>query len=165
MWPCASVDVWLSLCRLLAEGERSIVPRNFQELMHFVHNSSNTSIRSASNDQQHILQLLLMSEDWQSVTMELTAAALTASEQLQQLQQKQEQQQLQLQQADTDMEYEATNTSSMLSDEEGVSEMSADAAAGVLRFAAHWALCLRALGLLQDHTWVEDEEEQEGLAR
>jgi hypothetical protein len=38
-------------------------------------------------------------------------------------------------------------------------------ACGVLRLVAHWALCLRALGLMPAHEWSTDEEEEAEWAK
>jgi hypothetical protein len=161
-------------CRLLSENERSLIPRNFSELMHLVSNSANTAVRNAARQQQHVLQLQLISEDWPAITLELAGTALAAAEQLQQLQAGQ-QAQLQQQQgaendaADEGMEFEDPAAAGVLAgtgavDDEGA-RMSEESARGVLRFAAHWALCLRALGLMPSHEWCVDDEEEAEWAR
>jgi hypothetical protein len=158
-----------------------LIPRNFNELMHLMSNSNSTAVRSASRQQQHILQLQLINEDWPSITLELAGAALTAAEQLQQLQAGQQAQMLQRQQqqlqagdgGDADERMELDDTAGLLAgtsaagggvDDEGA-RMSEESARGVLRFAAHWALCLRALGLMPAHEWSTDEEEEAEWAR
>lgn len=138
------------------------MPRTFGELMQLVSNSTNAAVRQASKQQQHVLQLLLMSEDWGSITLELAGAALAAAEQLQQLQQQQQAAQGQQQQpdgdGDADEQMEDDGTLSGVEDEGA--RMSAESASGVLRFTAHVALCLRALGLMPDHNWSADEDEE-----
>jgi hypothetical protein len=161
------------------ENERSLIPRNFNELMHLVANSTNAAVRGASRQQQHILQLQLISQDWPSITLELAGAALTAAEQLQQLQAGQQAQMLQRQQQlqggdgpDADERMELDDAAGVLAgaaaaggvDDEGA-RMSEESARGMLRFAAHWALCLRALGLMPSHDWSTDEEEEAEWAR
>jgi hypothetical protein len=161
----------------LSENERSLIPRNFNELMHLVGNSANTAVRSAARQQQHVLQLQVISEDWPAITLELAGAALTAAEQLHQLQAGQQAQMQQRQQqqagdggeADESMELEdaagvLAGTAAAGADDEAA-RMSEESARGVLRFAAHWALCLRALGLMPAHEWSTDEDEEAEWAR
>ncbi|KAF6260753.1 107-domain-containing protein [Scenedesmus sp. NREL 46B-D3] len=157
------------LNRLLIEDERTLLPRTFSELRHMVANSANAAVRSAARQQQHVLQLHLINEDWSATTLELLGAAFAAAEQLQQLQAGQQAQQGG-QRGDADERMEPEDAAGVPAgaaagvDEEGV-RMSEESARGVLRFAAHWALCLRALGLVPAHEWSTDEEEEAEWAR
>uniref|UniRef100_A0A383W4J3 Nuclear pore complex protein n=1 Tax=Tetradesmus obliquus TaxID=3088 RepID=A0A383W4J3_TETOB len=164
------------LNRQLSENERTLLPRNFSELMQLVSNSANTAVRGAARQQQHVLQLQVIAEDWPAITLELAGAALTAAEQLQQLQAGQQallQQRRQQQQAgdgDADEGMEVEDAAGLLAgtaaggDDESA-RVSEESARSVLRFAAHWALCLRALGLMPAHEWSTDEEEEAEWAR
>ncbi|KAF8067307.1 SRL1 [Scenedesmus sp. PABB004] len=142
------------LQRLLGEGDRLHVPRNFDDLLSLLTNSANAAVRADARGQQRGLQLLLMAEDWQGLALQLAEAAVGAAEQLDAA-------------AGAGAGDGEGGDAEMLHEggaDEGA-RMSAESAASVLRFAAHWALCLRALGLLPDHTWLADEAEEADVAR
>lgn len=119
-----------------------------------------------------LLQVALMSESWVDLVSQLNSTARRAAAELQdalQAQHKQGGGQLSLQDGgDTSMgaaEYTGQEGGSSLGCEGGAAGgsggVSADAALDVLRFNAHLALALRALGLLQDPqttTWHGDPD-------
>lgn len=118
-----------------------------------------------------LLQVALMSESWVDLVSQLNSTARRAAAELQdalQAQHKQGGGQLSLQDGDTSMgaaEYAGQEGGASLGYEGGAAGgsggASADAALDVLRFNAHLALALRALGLLQDPqtaTWHGDPD-------
>lgn len=151
---------YLLLHRLLAESERVSVPRDFGELQQLLAASAQPAVRGAAKNQQHLLQVQLMSEDWSSLTLELAGSALAAAEQLQAA----ADQQLQAAAAAGGAGGMDDEAALAVADDDGTA-MSAESAASVLRFAAHWALALRALALVPAHTWLNQEEQEEECAR
>lgn len=165
----------LHMHRLLMASDRPRVPRDFTELAQLLAGSTNEAVRCAAREQQRVLQQQLMAEDWAGHTLELTAAALSAAEQLE------AGDAAAAAAADGMMDMgEACDEVDGASDDadatggvgvsssgmhsEGV-QMSAEAAAGVLRFAAHWAIALRALGLLTNPEWATDAQDEGEMAR
>jgi hypothetical protein len=160
---------WLLHLRLLAYAAR--LPKDFADLTHLLHSSSNPAVHSASAQLQHTLQMEIICERWSSLTMALCSSGLVAQEQLAQ----QQQQQQQGGRAGTEESGDGTGDGDAAMEDEGVSGLaagedegtqeSAELATSVLRFNAHLALALRALGLLQPHDWVEGEQEQKDAGR
>eukprot|EP00775_Hariotina_reticulata_P011330 gene11330-11480_t len=152
--------------RLYAGAAR--IPKDFEDLTQLMHSSSNPAVRNASAQLQHTLQLEIICERWLTLTSALAASVIIAQEQLTQHQQ-------QGGRANTLSADEGTGAGDAAMEDEGASgiapgddegaQESAEMATSVLRFNAHLALALRALGLLHPHEWVEGEEEQKEAGR
>jgi hypothetical protein len=162
------------LCRFATDGNRSLLPGSLRELYDHLSSSSNSAVASAARSDQHILQVQLMSEAWVDLVSQLNSTARRAMAQLQELQSKQQRTAA----AAASQSGQHDGDSSMQEDEEGLdagyggsmmgydgisggdSAVSADAAVDVLRFNAHMALALRALGLLPDPGLLPMGEDQ-----
>ncbi|KIY95383.1 Nuclear pore complex protein [Monoraphidium neglectum] len=141
------------LQRLRRDGDRSLVPASFDDLRALLAASPNPSVRAAAGQQQRALQLDLMAERWRDLVLELAGAAMAAYQQQQP-------------RPDAAAAAAAEGGGALL-------RRAGDQGFALLRFAAHLALALRALGLVRDPGLMElqarahgvegldDEEEQE----
>ena len=126
------------------DGARVLIPSDFKQLAGLLNSSANSSVRSSTSSQQHTLQLDLMAEEWEGVVLGLTAAATSAASELNAL-------------------AAAAAGDGVMMEVEGEGVVR-EGAWAQLRFAAHAAVLLRALGLIRDPKLV-DEDEQETVAR
>jgi hypothetical protein len=148
-------------CRLAVVGDQHLLPANFKDLFDLLASSSNPAVSNAARQPQHLMQCQVMSEAWVDLVSELNSSSNHAELQLQELQDKQAQG-LRGQMAwgtDGDSSVDGPEAEGLMGlyDDGGASAVSAAAALDVLRFNAHMALALRALGKLPDPLKEEDE--------
>jgi hypothetical protein len=142
----------LCCCRLAIAGNQVLVPTNFRELYDLLSSSSNSNVVAAAKQDQHILQLHLMSEDWVNLVSQLNSTTHRAAQLLQEVAQQGPIGTIRGLDGDVPMwsvEYgdqDGIGYDDLAPDAAG----SLEAALDVLRFNAHMALALRALGLLPD---------------
>lgn len=162
-----------SLCRFALDGNRQLLPNSLGDLFTLLSSSSNASVAGAAKSDQHVLQVQLMAEAWVDVVSQLNSTSRRASAQLQELLQKQQQRapaldgdvSMQEQEEEGD-ELDSGSYGGALSGYDGAAAdcgVSVDAAVDVLRFNAHMALALRALGLLPDPGSMPPEADEEDV--
>lgn len=143
-----------------------LVPTNFRELYDLLSSSSNSNVAAAAKQDQHILQLHLMAEDWVNLVSQLNSSTHRASEQLQDFAQQQGPGGPMGASRGLDGDVSMGLVEYGGQDDMGYMGSAADAAGSaeaaldVLRFNAHMALALRALGLLPDpitRPWEDHE--------
>lgn len=130
----------MPFCRLALGNNEVLVPSNFKELYDLLCSSSNSTVAAAAKQDQHVLQMHVMAQAWVDAIFQLNKTTSQAQVQLE----------------DALRQQDGAGQGGY-SDDGGVS---ANAALDVLRFNAHMALALRALGLLQDPlatTWVNPD--------
>ena len=157
-------------------GGRALVPASFDDLGALLAASANSNVRAAAaGDQQRSLQLHLMAERWRELVLELASAALQAHR---------EQQEQEAAQRAAGLVVGAggaagvgsTSTAAAAAASGALQRRAGDAGFALLRFAAHLALALRALGLVRDPALTEllarahgldglDEDEEQEAAR
>jgi hypothetical protein len=160
--PCCRLpSAAVSPHRLAVVGDQHLLPSNLKDLYDLLASSSNPAVSSAAHQPQHLVQVQLMSEDWVDLVSELNSSSTRAAAQLQELQDKQAQGLRGRMgwgtDGDSSMDVPAGDGRGGDWDDGGASAVSVDAALDVLRFNAHMALALRALGKLPDPLKEEDE--------
>ncbi|KAI8477109.1 MAG: 107-domain-containing protein [Monoraphidium minutum] len=148
------------LQRLRRDGSRALVPASFDDLRALLAASAAAGARGggggAAGGQQRALQLHLMGERWHELVLELAGAALVAHQQQQQ--------------------QEASQRAAGAAAGGALLRRAGDPGFALLRFAAHLALALRALGLVRDPSLIDlqarayglqgiDEDEEQEAAR
>lgn len=151
------------------DGNHMLLPSSPRDLYDLLASSSNPAVASAAKSDQHILQVQLMSEAWVDLVSQLNSTARRAVAQLQELQQKAAAPSQRLdgdtsmQDGDEEEEQESGYGGGLMGYDGtsgGDGGVSAAAAVDVLRFNAHLALALRALGLLPDPGLLPPGEDQ-----
>jgi len=165
MFGLLSSSVCVLHCRSLGvSGNQQCLPSSFKELYDLLSSSSNSRVSSAAQHSQHVLQLHIMSEEWVSLVLQLKATSAAAAQQLQ----RQQQALKELAQGagraaaaaaseDGDVVMEGDGGGYGAEGFDGGQGLSCEAAIDVLRFNAHMALVLRALGLIPDPLTAPDD--------